>query len=89
MIAAMREVIALSCKVGINLDESDLTYWLNVLANLNPLGMPSMRQDMAVNTKTEVELFSGTVIELGRQYHVPTPINDWLYHKVLEMEKDF
>ncbi|MCO1603855.1 ketopantoate reductase family protein [Desulfosporosinus nitroreducens] len=89
MIAAMREVIALSCKVGINLDESDLTYWLNVLANLNPLGMPSMRQDMAVNTKTEVELFSGTVIELGRQYHVPTPINDWLYHKVHEMEKDF
>lgn len=89
MITAMREVIALSCKTGINLDESDLTYWLNVLANLNPLGMPSMRQDMAVNIKTEVDLFSGTVIELGRQYHVPTPINDWLYHKVQEMEKDF
>lgn len=87
MIAAMREVIALSCKAGINLDESDLTYWLNVLAKLNPLGMPSMRQDMAAKIKTEVELFSGTAIALGRQYHVPTPINDWLYQKVQEMEK--
>ncbi|TGE36061.1 ketopantoate reductase family protein [Desulfosporosinus fructosivorans] len=89
MIAAMREVIALSHKVGINLGESDLTYWLNVLAKLNPLGMPSMRQDMAANRKTEVGLFSGTAIYLGRQYHVPTPTNEWLYQKVQEMEKDF
>jgi len=89
MIAAMREVIALSRKVGINLGESDLTYWLNVLAQLNPLGMPSMRQDMAANRNTEVGLFSGTAIALGRQYNVPTPINEWLYHKVEEMEQDF
>ncbi|GAB6152765.1 2-dehydropantoate 2-reductase [Desulfosporosinus burensis] len=89
MIAAMREVIALSQKVGINLGESDLVYWLNVLAKLNPLGMPSMRQDMAANRNTEVGLFSGTVISLGKQYHVPTPINEWLYQKVQELEKDF
>ncbi|HBW36779.1 ketopantoate reductase family protein [Desulfosporosinus sp. BICA1-9] len=89
MIAAMREVIALSQKVGINLGESDLAYWLNVLAKLNPLGMPSMRQDMAANRNTEVGLFSGTVIALGKQYHVPTPINEWLYQKVQELEKDF
>lgn len=89
MIAAMREVIALSHKVGINLGESDLTYWLNVLARLNPLGMPSMRQDMAANRKSEVGLFSGTAIALGRQNHVPTPINEWLYQKVQEMEQNF
>jgi len=89
MIAAMREVIALSRKVGINLGESDLTYWLNVLAKLNPLGLPSMRQDMAAKRNTEVGLFSGTVIALGRQYTIPTPINEWLYQKVQEMEKDY
>lgn len=86
MIAAMREVIALSQKVGISLGESDLEYWLDVLAQLNPLGMPSMRQDMAANRKTEVGLFSGTAIALGKQYQVPTPINEWLYQKVQEME---
>lgn len=86
MIAAMREVIALSQKVGINLGEPDLEYWLDVLAQLNPLGMPSMRQDMVASRKTEVGLFSGTAIALGKQYQVPTPINEWLYQKVQEVE---
>ncbi|MDP4159670.1 MAG: ketopantoate reductase family protein [Bacillota bacterium] len=89
MIAAMREVISLSQAVGINLGESDLMYWLEVLTKLNPLGMPSMRQDMAAGRKTEVGLFSGTTIALGKQYHVPTPVNEWLYYKVHEMEKEF
>lgn len=89
MIAAMREVIALSEKVGIHLSEADLTYWLSVLDKLDPLGMPSMRQDMAANRKTEVELFSGTAISLGKQYQVPTPINEWLYQQVQEMEKAY
>lgn len=89
MIAAMKEVISLSQKVGINLGQDDLDYWLHILGTLNPLGMPSMRQDMAAKRKTEVGLFSGTVIALGRQYQVPTPVNDWLYQKVQEMEKEF
>lgn len=89
MIEAMREVIAISRKVGINLGESDLMYWLNVLDKLNPLGMPSMRQDMAASRKTEVGLFSGTAIALGRKHNVPTPINEWLFETVQEMEKDF
>lgn len=89
MIDAMREVIALSEKMGINLTEKDLTYWLDVLSTLNPLGIPSMRQDMLAGRRTEVELFSGTAIALGKQYQVPTPVNDWLYKKVQEMEKNF
>lgn len=89
MIDAMREVIDLSEKMGIDLSEKDLTYWLNVLSTLNPLGIPSMRQDMLARRKTEVELFSGTAITLGKQYQVPTPVNEWLYKKVQEMEKSF
>lgn len=87
MIAAMREVIDLSQKLGINLNEDDLSYWLNVLTDLNPSGMPSMRQDMAAGRKTEVELFAGTAITLGKKHGVPTPVNEWLYEKVKDMEK--
>lgn len=89
MISAMREVIMLSQKVGINLVETDLTYWLDVLASLNPLGLPSMRQDIAAGRKTEVGLFSGTVRALGKQYNVSTPVNEWLYRQIQEMEKGF
>jgi Ketopantoate reductase len=48
-----------------------------------------MRQDMAAGRKTEVELFSGTALKLGKQFHVPTPVNEWLYQQVQEMEKNF
>ncbi|AHF06382.1 ketopantoate reductase family protein [Desulfitobacterium metallireducens] len=89
MIAAMKEVITLSQKIGINLGQDDLEYWLHVLETLNPLGMPSMRQDMVAKRRTEVGLFSGTTIALGKRYQVPTPVNEWLYQKVQEMETDF
>ncbi|AWI05827.1 ketopantoate reductase family protein [Clostridium drakei] len=89
MISAMREVIDLSEKAGTNLDETDLKYWLKVLSTLNPLGIPSMAQDMEAHRNTEVDLFAGTVINLGKEYNVPTPTNQWLYEKVQEMEKKF
>lgn len=89
MISAMREVIDLSEKAGTTLDETDLKYWLNVLSTLNPLGIPSMAQDMKAHRNTEVDLFAGTVIKLGKEYNVPTPTNQWLYEKVQEMEKKF
>jgi 2-dehydropantoate 2-reductase len=79
MIEAMREVIALSEKEGVDLTEDDLSYWLDVISVLNPEGQPSMRQDTAAGRTTEVELFSGTVLELGKKYEVDTPVNRYLY----------
>jgi len=86
MIAAMREVIVLSEREGINLTETDLMYWLNVLDQLSPEGKPSMRQDMEAKRFSEVELFSGAVLELGKKYSVSTPINQELYRRIKEIE---
>jgi len=87
MIAAMREVMALSKKEGICLEESDLEYWLGVLQGLSPEGKPSMRQDVEAKRNSEVELFSGTVLALGQKYGVDTPVNRELYRRVAEIEK--
>ena len=86
MIAAMREVLILAQKEEIPLTEEDLTYWLGVLGALNPIGKPSMQQDMEAGLKTEVELFSGTVIRLGQKHGVSTPINAELYRKIKYLE---
>lgn len=86
MIAAMREVISLSQKAGINLTEDDLSYWLQVLSTLNPEGKPSMRQDLEAKRYSEVELFSGTVLSLGREYGVAAPVNRKLYDKIKAIE---
>lgn len=89
MIAAMREVIAISEKEGIHLTETDLNYWLRVLATLNSEGKPSMAQDMEARRYSEIELFAGTVLKLGEKYGVSTPINKILYDRVTEMESQF
>lgn len=86
MISAMREVIQLSKKEGVNLTEDDLTYWLDVLRVLNPEGKPSMAQDVDAKRYSEVELFSGTVIQLGKKYGIPTPVNEKLYKQIKEIE---
>ncbi|OLO38148.1 2-dehydropantoate 2-reductase [Alkalihalophilus pseudofirmus] len=89
MIAAMREVIALSEKAGIHLTEADLNYWLSVLDALSPEGKPSMAQDVEAGRLSEVDLFSGTVLELGEKYGVPTPVNNELYQRIKKIESEY
>ncbi|MGO4890471.1 ketopantoate reductase family protein [Anaerobacillus sp. MEB173] len=89
MIAAMREVIALSEKEGVHLSEDDLHYWLDVLGKLSPEGKPSMAQDIEAKRYSEVDLFAGTVIELGEKHGIPTPVNQRFYDKVKRIEAEY
>lgn len=89
MISAMREVMTLSEKKGINLSEADLNYWLKVLSTLSPTGKPSMRQDLEARRYSEVELFSGTVIKIGKKYGVQTPVNKELYDRIKFIESQY
>lgn len=89
MIAAMREVIVLSEKEGINLTEADLSYWLEVLDGLSSEGKPSMRQDVEAKRYSEVDLFAGTVLELGQKHGIATPVNQELYDRIKKIEQFF
>lgn len=89
MLAAMREVVAVARAMKIHLKEEDITNWLKVINNLDPMGKPSMRQDTEAHRPTEVELFSGTINRLGKQVNVPTPVNEMLYQKIKEIEKTY
>lgn len=87
MVAAMEEVAQVAEREGISLTEENISRWLKLLDTLNPDGMPSMCQDTRAGRKTEVELFSGTVRRLGQRHGIPTPVNDWLYEKIRELEE--
>lgn len=89
MIRAMREVILLSEKEGINLTEEDLNYWLNILDGLSETGKPSMAQDMEAKRLSEVDLFSGAVLELGKKYLLETPVNKNFYDRVKAIESGY
>jgi len=89
MIGAMKEVMALSEKAGVNLTKADLDYWLSVLGTLSPEGKPSMAQDVEARRYSEVDLFSGAVLELGKKYGVPTPVNQELNHRIKAIESEY
>lgn len=89
MYAAMHEVIDVAQAEGVNLTEEDLNASVKVLQGLAYEGMPSMRQDALARRKSEVDLFAGTIIALGKKHGIPTPVNDIYYKKIKEIEKSY
>ena len=86
MKAAMREVIAIANKNGVNLTEDDLNEYVAIIDTLMPDGMPSMRQDTLAKRPTEVDLFAGTVIEKAKAAGIEVPVNTALYEKIKAIE---
>lgn len=78
--SAMREVVRLSEKAGINLTDTDVDKWYEILATLNPDSRTSMLEDVESGRRTEVDAFAGAVCELGEKYGVDTPVNRTLLH---------
>ena len=79
MEAPMREVIAIARALGIGLEDADLGRWKETLASLHPDNLTSMCQDVLASRKTEVEMFAGKVVALGKALGVPTPANEMLF----------
>ena len=86
MESAMREVIAIAGKAGVDLSERDITEFYKVLSTLGPKGKTSMLQDVEAGRKTEVDMLAGRILSLGKRYGVPTPVNQRLYDSIRAME---
>ena len=89
MESAMREVITIAQAEGIHLFEEDIGNWKSFLATVSPQGKTSMLQDVEAKRKTEVEMFAGKVIELGKKHGIPTPINQTLYRLIKVIEQSY
>jgi len=79
---AMQEVIAVAERAGVALSGEDIRNWKSVLATLGPDGKTSMLQDVEAGRKTEVEIFAGRVMELGKAHGVSVPVNRVLYQMI-------
>lgn len=86
---ASREVILVSEKVGINLNEEDIQNYIKIINTLGPEGKTSMLQDVEAGRKTEVEIFAGTVAKLGKENGVNTPVNDFLLRAIHTVEQTY
>jgi 2-dehydropantoate 2-reductase len=86
MFGLMREVIALAAEAGVDLVEADLDAWDAFLQTLSPAGKTSMLQDVEAGRKTEVEIFAGKAVELGKSYGITTPMNAMVLHIIRVLE---
>jgi 2-dehydropantoate 2-reductase len=84
----MLEVVAVAHAAGVELSETDVDHWFQVIGTLSPDGETSMLQDVVAGRKTEVEMFAGKVIDLGRRWGVSTPLNDALLQAIRVIEAE-
>ena len=89
MIDAMTEVIRIAEAEGVHLTQEDLNRCVELEKTLKPDGYPSMRQDAVAKRPTEVDLFAGTVIQLGEKHGIPTPVNRRYLDAVRRMEESW
>ncbi len=85
--AAALEVVALSAREGVALSAEDVDRIFPIVATLAPGGKTSMLQDVEAGRKTEVEIFAGTVVALGLEHGVPTPVNEVLGRLLVALER--
>jgi len=69
-----------------HLKGKDIEDFYPFLSAMSPDGKTSMVQDIEAGRKTEVEMFAGKVISLGRSRGIPTPVNETLFRLLRAME---
>ena len=79
---ACREVVAVAQARGVGLEAADIEKIFPIIATLGPEQKTSMLQDVEAGRATEVELFGGTVVRLGRELGVATPVNEVLVRMI-------
>ena len=47
----------------------------------------STLQDLDAGRQTEVEMFSGALVRMGKELGVPTPYNEFTYHMIKAVEE--
>ena len=86
---AMREVLTIANQLGIRLSEKDIDSVFELIASVNKKNKPSTLQDLESERLTEVDLYAGEVIRLGKELNIPTPVNKLLYQAIKHMEAKY
>jgi len=87
MESLMQEVISIAEVVDVDLTSQDIKDWYSILAQLSPEGKTSMLQDIEAGRQTEVEIFGGKVVELGKLHGIPTPVNQTMLRIIRVLEQ--
>jgi 2-dehydropantoate 2-reductase len=84
----MKEVKSIAKEQGVyhsnKIYKSAEKFLLNELEDAHP----SMLQDIESGRKTEVDMFAGTVLSMGKECGIETPLNKKIYEEIKEIESN-
>lgn len=86
---ACMDVLAIAQKKNINLTTEDIEKCFRIINGLAADGKTSMLQDVEACRETELETFAGTVIRMGKELGIPTPVNETLYMMIKVIEESY
>lgn len=79
---AMGEVVEIANRLGIDLGPEDIERQEDTIKKLPAANKPSTLQDLENGRMTEIEMFAGKVIKLGKELGIATPVNWVFYHGI-------
>ncbi len=85
--AAMQEVVNVAKARGIHLGQKDIDRQNQLIQKLPFENKPSTLQDIESGRPTEVEMFAGKMLQLGKELGVSTPLNWLFYHGIKTLEE--
>lgn len=87
-IGAMEEVVRIAKRLGVNISRREIDEQGEFIKKLPFNNRPSTLQDLeAGKFITEVDTFSGFVVQKGRELGIETPINSMLYNSIKVLEE--
>ena len=76
---AIAEALEVGRASGAPIIEDSLQWSMTALDNFPATGLASLAKDFQAGGPVELEGLTGTIVRMGRELGVPTPINDTLY----------
>ena len=81
------EIYTVGIAAGVKLPENIVANTMKAVDTFPAESTSSLTRDVWEGKPSELDYQNGTVVKLGEQYGIPTPINRFIYHSLLPMEK--
>lgn len=83
----MQEVVTVAQAHQVNLPADILEQTMSFFDKAPPTNTTSMQRDILAGRPSELDSQMGAIVRLGRAGKVPTPLNNFIYHALLPLER--
>lgn len=81
------EIVKVGKRQGVDIDDKDMEIVLDMIDRGDFNTTMSLQRDMMEERPSELENFNGYIVRKGEELGIDTPVNDFIFHSLLPMEK--